>query len=796
MDNLLEILESKELAPRAAASLLEQDRHEVATVARGRITDGRVQVRRNAALLLSLLEPPDPFSLVRLDLARKDADPVVRRHAMAGFSQPGVEPVVSLPALVRGLADDDEGVSLLAGDGLERILRQSGPESFMKVIDLLAKGNFVSLIRGTTVFKRLGDRAIVTLTITIAHENTTIRRWARETLASFGAAAIPVLIDALRRPTLRAAATATLEAMDDFDEGHMASVAGLFGDGDTDLQSAAVRVLGAMKKVFERRRQRPADVRHPEFYGRALDDAQLEGATEGVRAEDLLFNLQDNRWFVRANSVLLMARVVTADDSREVLLGALRPLIRDPDPPVRLAIAQSAPAIGGLEAIPLLLELAADAKARVSAAAKASLLGLGPGAVPSVFDAIGQTKSLDVVQRGIDVIAEGGPEALAVIHKRARIGRIPMVRAAAIECLVVRGDKDARTRGLLIDTLRDEDPGVRRAGANALAQLVRDDKHVLAALKNLTATETEPAVRRAAALAADRVAGIEPKPKVMPATPMPLPGFDQRLFELPALEKARGALDLTTLKRLTGAGRPVVRRNVALAFSLHPVAKDEDVLRWLVLSLKDEDERIRIAAARTLGRSGGPAPIIVPALAELLTDAGEAFEGALMEALMAFDRRAIGPALEALAERPHIMSDVASRLAAAIPDAMIPALAAYLHRPARYGVRRLAADLLAALGPKAEAAWPDLAQAVEDPLGRLRTRVVHAIGRCAPPGDAAYETLMVIGHHDARASIKGAVEEAIEALIARMEPAELEAAGGVDGQKQAWNAAIAARTRG
>lgn len=780
-------LELEELAPRKVASLLADHRDAVVATACGRIADGRTMVRRNAALVLSLLEPMAPEALAKLDIARKDADAIVRRHAISAFSATGVATDIAVVALIRGLNDDDDGVAQLSIDGLQRVLAKAGPASWMRAVDLLADASFVTLIRATPLFHHLGERAIVTLTAAMAHHNGTIRRWARETLQGFGEQAVPVLIDALRRPPLRDAAVRTIEGMTSFDETHIERLAGLVGGPDPDTQAAAFRALAAMHKALARRRQRLASVAHPEFYTRSLSEKQLAGATEGVDAEALVWNLRDGRWYVKANSVTLMALVAKKGDPRDLLASSLKPLLRDSEVDVRVATVRYLARIIGSEAVSGLVEATIDADPRVSGEARHQLTALAPRAVNALVKALGTTRRDAELEHALDALAAAGADALAPLVAQLARGTSAAARAASVKGLVRLEARDAASRAGLIAALDDVDEKVRAEAAHGLGALFRADSGVFAALRQLAASESVSEVRRAASLAADRVAGREPSPKVLTPAQLPSKAFGERVLSDRELRALGDGLTLEGLRGLTSDGRAAVRCNTAAALGLDAGAgDDEEIVRWLVLSLKDSEPVVRAAAAQALGVSKPPPMVVVPPLAKALTDAAPEVEAEILGALMSYGRGALGPMLEALTERFQIAPADLVRIAQRIPTGMVKPLAHYLHRPAQYSVRGLAADLIATMGPRAVDAWEDLAKAVEEPLGLLRVKVVNAIGRSAAPGVNAYEALLIVGNYDNRASVKVAVEEAIEHLIARLDATDVAAAGGHDGQKDAW----------
>ncbi len=781
------VLVSEELSPRAVAELLAAARDQVVEVACRRVSDGRTFVRRNAALALSLLDPIDATALDKLAIARKDEDPVVRRHAISGFAPSSVPSERALPVLIRALDDEDEGVVHLASDGLERHLLRAGARVYKLAIHLLAESSFAILIRATDVFKAIGERTLVPLAASIAHPNGFMRRWARETLQGFGAAAVPVLIDALKRPHLRDAAARTLEGMDAFEQDHVGRLAQLSGGDDPDTQAVAFRVLTHVHKVFARRRQRLADVPHPEFYARQLGAAQLAHATEGVTAQALLWNLRDGRWHVRANSLRLMALVVQDGDSRRSLASGVLPLARDAEWRVRYAVAESARAILGDRAIPILVETAGDAKRDVAVQARRELEELAKQATAPLVRALEAAEDSAALHHAVGALVSAGKQAVPALREAVCEARTAIGRAGAVEALVALEARGAGERKALVAALTDEDDRVRFAAASALGRLVRGDQVVLSALRARLSAETVKPVRRAIAKAADLVVGKVPKPKTLTPAPMPAPRFGDELLTREALAPHLDALGIDALRPLFVDGRAVVRHNAAVALSLdESLSGDEDVVRWLLVSLKDGEEVVRVAAARAIGRLKPPPSTTVPALSAALAKASGAFELALVDAHVAYGRGALGPMLEALATRLHMGPEAVSAIAERVPSALDEPLARHLFRPASYSVRQLAADLLAAKGPAAAGVWPLLAEAVEDPLGRLRVKVVKAIGCCAEPSVSVYEALLIVGNYDARASVKAAIEEATERLVRRLDPKVLRASGGVEGHKLAW----------
>ena len=71
MSGAAESLESRELSPRQAGELVGgEGGDEVIAAAIARVADGRVAVRRNALLALSLVDPPGDDVVATADIAR------------------------------------------------------------------------------------------------------------------------------------------------------------------------------------------------------------------------------------------------------------------------------------------------------------------------------------------------------------------------------------------------------------------------------------------------------------------------------------------------------------------------------------------------------------------------------------------------------------------------------------------------------------------------------------------------------------------------------------------------------
>ena len=141
-----------------------------------------------------------------------------------------------------------------------------------------------------------------------------------------------------------------------------------------------------------------------------------------------------------------------------------------------------------------------------------------------------------------------------------------------------------------------------------------------------------------------------------------------------------------------------------------PEYEGKPLSRW-VAETKDEDERVRIAAARALGKIGLAA---VPALTQLLTDKDE---GVQMVA--------------------------ATLLGKIGPDAMtaVPALTQLLKDNNKW-VRMNAALALGEIGHEAKTATPALMELLQENNGTVRQAAAWALGKIGPEAKSAVPALM------------------------------------------------------
>jgi HEAT repeat protein len=375
----------------------------------------------------------------------------------------------------------------------------------------------------------------------------------------------------------------------------------------------------------------------------------------------------------------------------------LRSDLRSEDPYVRLMAAVALGRSGQQEAALDLLDALVDDDAQVRAAARESLVLLGPVGVPALLDRLragamsagdAELRLLDLTltyDRDLEDVAPmvaalhggrydrkamailsilGGMDASAVPPLVALLDQPdPLLTAAAADALGALGPVAEPAAPRLLLALSRPEPEVVRAAADALGQIAAGQDDVLAALLRTAASTDEPAVRRAALDAA--VQGL--------------------------LQRAAG-------------GDPA-RRELALA---ELAGLGPDAFDGLVRALKYGDPAVVGEAAGCLAALG---PEILPQLIASLSERNPMHVDRCALVVRRIGPPALPPLLEIIADPTH---------------------------PAR--VR--ATTALSGLGADAASAWPALHALLAGSDGDLSAAAAYTLGFIPPPDEAALEQLI------------------------------------------------------
>ena len=313
-------------------------------------------------------------------------------------------------------------------------------------------------------------------------------------------------------------------------------------------------------------------------------------------------------------------------------------------------------------------------------------------------------------------------------------GRQPLsaIRSGnAIERQIAANDLSNPQRGIgtdeavaaLINTLRDEDAGVRAEGARSLALLVYQLNHQPGppVVPDLITRRNDVATRGLVSLLSDRDSSV----------------------------RSAAATSLGTVAKRPSPGPPTPE---------------------LLAALRDRSNAVRRHAASMI--YGVPEVTLPPELVAALQDESAEVRGAAAQALVQFgpDLDPQIPALMAMLEHgdTFVLKARSEALEAAWPSpALVPTLTDFLRNRDR-SVRFHAAQLLGRIGPEAKAAIPDLIALLKEPIGGSSYQdpargAARALGQMSPGREAIAVLIEVISPEKIEANL-AALQKAPQAL--------------------------------
>lgn len=656
--------------------------------------DRRARVRVNAVRgvgQLAHLEPVTSIAVMK-DVAETDDVSDVRAGAQAAlaayiarvqveaasiYRQHGPVPPV-VPAMhQRGLTPDELKAAATNAplDELLRAIIASAPEVRMNAVRVLA-------LQGSAVATAAPALAVATRDVDRAIRLESVRTLAA--LGADGAVAAAALVRALgdADPAVCAAAEAALAGQGEAaaaalvdglavaSELHGARVAALIGklpDGAARLRAALastavdVRVnaalgLGALGKdragaalpaligatrggnarvraavaaaigAIEPRPDRtPPAIAIDGFEQRALTEGELAKHKDALAAAGLaglLPRLADARPAVRANATLGLGVIGGGPD----VIGAIAVGLRDDDAAVRLSAAH---AIGRL------------GEGAVAAAASALVQALR-GAEPAL------TAQLTAMLRSADPAV-----AAALVRGLDTDDLAHGSQVAALVC--------ARPDGVDLLCEAFERAGAQANVARAFVALGKDKLGQGRALLEKARIGSAAPVRELARATLHAIDGEPPAP-----VPPAIAGFDTTILERAVFAKV-GTLDAGNLASFLADARPVVRANAATALGVFGAGAAGYALAIAAL-LRDDDDRVKVAAAGALDQLGDDAVIATaPQLVGALR--GDPRVAEVVRAVLAARGGKVGPALVAgLDTSDEVHGARVAELVGALPD--------------------------------------------------------------------------------------------------------------------------------
>ena len=408
-------------------------------------------------------------------------------------------------------------------------------------------------------------------------------------------------------------------------------------DSVSDVRAVALAALAAYvvrtRAEAAAKAGQPVPSQVPALLLRALTPEEVNAAAAVATLGELLAALDHLRAEIRLNAVRVLARQgATAAGA----VPALAVATRDQDRTVRveavtaLAALATEPEVAG----PPLVRALGDVDPAVVAAAEAALAARGAAVAPALIDSLA-------------VASEAHGARVAGL-----IGRLP--------------DGPSRLRDALASTSVD----VRVHAALGLGALGK--ARAGAVLAALTAATRGGNARVRAAVAA-AVEMIDPRPdRSLPA--LAIEGFEQRVLAEADLGKSKAALTAAGVAGLAprlADPRPAVRANTALALGVLGDAAP-GVADALAVCLRDDDDDVRMSAARGLARLGEAAiAACAPDVIRALRNATAPLAAQLDAMIRASADPAVGVALVRALDTPddHHARDLCA-LVCARPDAV------------------------------------------------------------------------------------------------------------------------------
>jgi HEAT repeat protein len=592
--------------------------------------------------------------------------------------------------------------------------------------------------------------AVAALMASLRQANANGRHQVAQALARIGNAAVPPLIEALRKDDnadVRASAATALGQMRPIPSTAIPDLIAALQDKDERVRSAAAYTVAALGRGAEK--AIPALV---EMLARNHDaSAAIEGlAAMGPAAKaavpSLIAVLKDrNRSaVVRALAAAALSRI---DPLAAQVITALVDGLQEAERLNGFGFAnmcENALSRIGPAAVPALAAALADPqyKARRRAVASLALLGrAGNEVLPALSKALDDDDPQARTEAG-GGLGQMGPRALATLLSSAKSEK-PRVRAAAIHGLGLLSPRPPEVRNALMAALRDEDSDVRAAAQRAVGH-VADNKSALALVPMVVRGNARPA-------AIGALGEIGPVAKdAIPALAAVLRGGNDADRKASASALARiGEPALSALIAALHDKDADVRRLAAEALGTNPLpgATPEtikrvgnEVLPALAAALKDSDVQVRRSAVRSLSRqqpfSGPGGDAAVSALVDALRDSDLECANAVMNILPSNSKAALSALLKAPREKdgkfPPRVAIVLQQIDAKT-DGLVPALLAAL-RSSDESVR---AEAVRALGRMGELAVPALIAALKDPDAETRHLCGAALGWMGSPAARA-----------------------------------------------------------
>lgn len=588
---------------------------------------------------------------------------------------------------LRQLRHNDDAVRSEACDGLARF----GPLAFEAVeglTKLLADHNNSVRSRAANALGRIGPaakNAVPTLIDKLTDYSPAVRSAAAKAIGRMGSVAVPQLITALRYEPgedERAAAARALAAL-----GPEAGVAVHYlttalHDPELPVRVQAARALAALGQPVDEYVPTLIAILEQESaeHRPGLAEALASFRPVAEAAVPLLVRLLPKTGEENAPTVSpkVQAHAMQALGKLGTAAGAAVPTLLDvlalPDSPLRspalVALGRMGPAAAA--ATPTLTELLTGQGEKYTLLTVEALGRIGPAAAPAVPKLLEMLTAAYGEMRDAIMAALGqiGAAEAAPVLQRAAKDKTPAVRVTALQTLARLGPAARAARTDIITTLEDPESTVRLAALQTLTALDTPIDDISERLQDLL-QDRNASVRRAAA-------------------------------RLLAKDKTAGKSVATKFKKNLDSPYAVVRQDAAEILWYVTGQSDQSVVA-LKEGLHDDDRAVRQHTLELLAQMAARDQNAIPLLVQALKNPDEPLGRPAANALLKLGIKAVPPLSEALKDK-------------------------------NVAVRNGALQVLARLGPKAEAAVQGLLDGLQDEEGEVRWAAIRAIAHVGRGG--------------------------------------------------------------
>jgi len=449
-----------------------------------------------------------------------------------------------------------------------------------EAIRLLKSKDTGQIIAGAQRVRALGPRAKKAAPLLVKHTGhkvRSVRQESRKALVSLGSVAAKRMLKTLKSSKnvdqRIALATAIAQIGRDMAK-HSEALVKLLDDDNEEVRTTLAEALSKMSPDSQPALIRALGAKSPEV----RDAAALALGKLGVAAIGPLKEaLQSKNAVERAGAASALGRIGPKASTASRAIDALR---KDEDATVRVAAVEAIGRIGGNTAhfVPALIKMFEDPDADVRWAAATAVSRFGEPAAPALVEAL-QGKTASYAGHALRRIGHKSEDAL----NEACDSDSAAMRAAAVRLLAEVARDIKRSSGRMVLLLKDDDAGVRRATADALA--MRGARYAEEELL-LTAEDPDASVRAAVARA---------------------------LAQLKLSEEVRMAL-------LVARKDANLEVRIAAESARWSQGESSDILAMALAGLASDNARTKVAACRALSPMGRAAETAIPDLIAALEE--------------------------------------------------------------------------------------------------------------------------------------------------------------------------------